>query len=80
MTTMTVTQARKRLFSLLDEANESHAPILIEGKRGNAVLISEEDWSAIEETLFLDSIPGMRKSIRRGMRTPLRKCSRTLKW
>jgi antitoxin YefM len=64
MTTLTVTQARKRLFSLLDETNASHAPILIEGKRGGAVLIGEEDWSAIEETLYLTSIPGMREKIK----------------
>jgi antitoxin YefM len=80
MTALTVTQARKRLFSLLDEANSSHSPILIKGKRGGAVLIGEEDWSAIEETLFLTAIPGMRDSIKLGMRTPLRKTSKVLKW
>jgi antitoxin YefM len=80
MTTLTVTQARKKLFSLLDEANASHSPILIEGKRGGAVLIGEEDWSAIEETLYLTSIPGMRQSILSGMKTPLRKTSKVIKW
>lgn len=80
MTSLTVTQARKRLFNLLDEANSSHSPILIQGKRGGAVLIGEEDWSAIEETLFLISIPGMRDSIKLGLRTPLRKTSKVLKW
>jgi antitoxin YefM len=80
MTTLTVTKARKMLFSLLDEANSSHEPILIEGKRGGAVLIGQEDWSAIEETLFLTSIPGMRDSIKRGLRTPLYKTSKTIKW
>jgi len=80
MTALTVTQARKKLFSLLDEANSSHAPILIEGKRGSAVLIGMEDWSAIEETLFLTSIPGMRESIKLGMKTPLHKTSKVIKW
>jgi antitoxin YefM len=80
MTTLTVTQARKKLYSLLDEANSSHSPILIEGKRGGAVLIGMEDWSAIEETLFLTSIPGMRASIIAGLKTPLRKTSKEIKW
>jgi len=73
-------QARKKLYSLLDEANTSHSPILIEGKRGGAVLIGEEDWSAIKETLYLASIPGMRESIKAGMKTPLRKTSKVIKW
>jgi antitoxin YefM len=80
MTTLTVTQARKNLFGLLDEANSSHTPILIEGKRGGAVLIGVEDWAAIEETLYLTSIPGMRESIQSGMKTPLRKTSKAIKW
>jgi len=80
MTAITVTQARKKLFSLLDEANSSHSPIYIEGKRGGAVLIGGEDWAAIEETLFLTSIPGMRKSIKEGLKTPLNKTSMELKW
>ena len=80
MISLTVTQARKKLFSLLDEANSSHSPILIEGKRGGAVLIGAGDWSAIEETLFLTSIPSMRESIKAGMKTPLRKTSKVIKW
>ena len=80
MTTLTVTQARKNLFSLLDEANASHTPIHIEGKRGGAVLIGEDDWSAIEETLYLTSVPGMRESIKLGLATPLRNTSKALKW
>lgn len=80
MTALTVTQARKKLYRLLDEANESHEPIFIEGKRGGAVLIGEEDWSAIEETLYLTSIPGMRESIKSGLKTPLSKTSKTIKW
>ena len=80
MTALTVTQARKKLYRLLDEANESHEPIFIEGKRGGAVLIGEEDWSAIEETLYLTSIPGMRESIKSGLKTPLSKTSKKLQW
>jgi antitoxin YefM len=80
MTAISVTNARKKLYSLLDEANNSHSPIFIEGKRGGAVLIGGEDWAAIEETLFLASIPGMRESIKEGLKTPLNKTSTELKW
>ncbi len=80
MKTVAVTKARASWYSLLDEAAESHAPIKITGKRHNAVLVSEEDWRAIEETLFLLSIPGMRESIRAGMKTPVKKCSEKLAW
>lgn len=62
MLSLPVTQARSRLYQLLDEAAESHEPIQITGKRSNAVLISEEDWRSIQETLYLVSIPGMRDS------------------
>ena len=75
-TTITASRARSQLYRLLDQAAESHEPITVTGKRHNAVLISEDDWRAVEETLYLLSIPGMRESIRKGMRTPL---SRTLK-
>ena len=71
MTSLPVTQARARLYQLLDDAAESHEPIQITGKRANAVLISEEDWRSIQETLYLVSIPGMRKSIRKGLAVPL---------
>ncbi len=80
MKTLSVSRARERLYSLVDEAAESHEPIEIMGKRAKAILISEEDWRAIEETLYLLSIPGMRESIRRGLKTPLDKCSDELKW
>ena len=80
MTSMTVTQARKQLFNLVDQARDSHAPVHISGKRGGAVLVSDEDWSSIEETLYLLSIPGMRESIRKGLKTPITKCSGELKW
>ena len=73
MTSLPVTQARTRLYQLLDETAHSHEPIQITGKRGNAVLVSEEDWRSIQETLYLVSIPEMRESIRKGMSVPLDK-------
>ena len=80
MTTVTVTEARKKLFSLLDEASSSHEPVHITGKRGGAILISEDDWESIQETLYLLSVPGMRESIRKGLRTPVKKCRKELNW
>ena len=80
MTTLTVTEARKNLYSLVDETNISHEPVHILGKRGGAVLISEDDWSAIEETLYLTSIKGMQESIIDGMNTPTEECSEELEW
>jgi prevent-host-death family protein len=80
MTTIKATEARARLFKLLDEAAESHEPIQITGKRSNAILISEDDWRSIQETLYLLSIPGMRESIRKGLKTPITKCREKPGW
>ncbi len=80
MTILNATQARSQLYSLIDKATETHQPITITGKRGNAVLVSEEDWEAITETLYLLSIPKMRESIKEGMREPLASCSKALDW
>ena len=80
MTIINVTEARSRLYSLIDEASESHQPIVITGKRSNAVLVSEEDWNAISETLHLMSIPGMSESIKEGMSEPISNCSEELDW
>lgn len=80
MITLTVSQARAKLYKLLDKAAASHEPIQITGKRNNAVLIAEEDWRAIKETLYLLSIPKMRESIRKGLKAPLKECSKELKW
>ena len=80
MTTFSATEARSKLYRLIDEAASSHEPIFITGRRGNAVLISEEDWRAIQETLYLLSVPGMRESIRDGLSTPLTECSEDLDW
>lgn len=80
MTILNATEARSRLYSLIDEAADSHQPIVIKGKRGNAVLISEEDWNAISETLNLLAVPGMRESIQEGMKTPPSECAGELDW
>jgi antitoxin YefM len=71
MTSITATDARKNLYKLVEHVQESHEPIQITGKRGNAVLVSEADWRAVQETLYLVSIPGMRDSILEGMATPV---------
>ena len=80
MTTLTATEARKKLYTLLDDVTNSHEAVQIAGKRNSAVLVSEDDWRAIQETLYLDSIPGMRASIRKGLKTPVRKCHKELGW
>jgi len=80
MTNITATDARKRLYKLLDEVAQSHEPIQIAGKRNSAVLLSEDDWRSIQETLYLISIPGMRESIREGMSTPVEECEEELDW
>ncbi|MGH7441670.1 MAG: type II toxin-antitoxin system Phd/YefM family antitoxin [bacterium] len=80
MTSLTATKARADLFKLMDRTAQSHEPIQITGRRNNSVLVAEDDWRAVQETLFLLSIPGMRESIREGMDTPLYKTSKTLKW
>mgnify|MGYP000252625831 FL=1 len=71
MSTLNATEARSKLYSLIDETTETHEPILITGKRGNAVLLAEEDWRAVTESLFLVSIPGMRESIQEGINTKI---------
>lgn len=80
MTAIPITQARARLYELVDNAAAAHEPIQITGKRSNAVLVSESDWRSIQETLHLLSIPGMRESIRKGLNEPLGKASKKLAW
>lgn len=80
MKTLTATQARKDIYKLLDEASDTHEPIQITGKRCNAILVSEGDWRAIQETLYLSSIPGMHDSIRKGINTPLDQTEEELDW
>ena len=80
MPTVTATEARAKLYRLIDQAASSHEPIVITGKRANAVLISEDDWRAVQETLYLLSIPGMRESIREGLEPPVEECVEDLDW
>jgi PHD/YefM family antitoxin component YafN of YafNO toxin-antitoxin module len=80
MQTVTATTARSTIYKLLDDASESHEPIQITGKRSSAVLVAEDDWRAIQESLYLVSIPGMRESIRAGLATPVSACSKKLAW
>jgi len=80
VTSISATEARKRLYKLLDEVSDSHDPIEITGPRNNAVLVSEDDWRAVQETLHLVSIPGMRESILEGIATPVGELQDKLDW
>ena len=80
MTSITATEARKQLYKLLDEVSNSHEPVQITGRRGNAVLVGEDDWRAVQETLYLVSIPGMRESIIEGLATPVDEFADELDW
>ena len=80
MHTLTASEARSNLYRLIDEVAESHEPIIISGKRSNAVLLAAEDWSAIQETLYLLAVPGMRESIKAGRAEPIAKSAKVLKW
>jgi len=80
MQTLTASQARSNLYRIIDEAATSHEPVVITGKRNNAVLISAEDWASMQETMYLLSVPGMRKSIMEGLQIPITECSRELNW
>ncbi len=80
MNSLTASEARANLYRLIDQTAESHQPVIISGKNSSAVLLSAEDWNAIQETLHLLAVPGMRESIKAGMAEPLTKSSKTLKW
>ena len=80
MTTLTTKSVKAHLDEVIEQAGQSHVPVIITGKRTNAVLIAEEDWNAIQETLYLISIPGMRESILEGMKTPIQECEKELDW
>ena len=80
MTNISATEARRQLYKLVDQVQDSHEPIQITGKRGNAVLVGEDDWRAVQETLHLVSIPGMRESIIEGMATPVDELEDTPGW
>jgi antitoxin YefM len=80
MNTLTASEARASLYRLIDEASVNHQPVVITGKRHNAVLVSAEDWASIQETMYLLSVPGMRESIREGLSAPIEECSKELSW
>ena len=80
MQTISATVARSIIYKLLDDAAASHEPIQITGKRSNGVLVSEDDWRSIQETLYLVSIPGLRDSIREGLAAPISECDKELNW
>lgn len=77
---MTASKVRANLYRLLDEVSTSHEPVQISGRRTNGVLVGADDWKAIQETLYLLSIPGIRESIRKGLKTPVSKCAKDLSW
>lgn len=80
MTTVRAAQAKSKLRQLIHQTARSHEPIVITAEGMNAVLLAEEDWRAIQETVYLLSIPGMRQSIRKGLATPIAKCAKDLRW
>ena len=80
MTTLNVTEARANLYKLIDDTTLNHEPVVITGKRGNAVLLAEDDWKAINETLHLISVPGMRESILEGMQESIDSAATELNW
>ncbi len=77
---LTASEARANLYRLVDEVAESHEPVVISGKRSDAVLLSADDWNAVQETLYLLSVPGLRESIVRGLKTPLSRTSARPGW
>ncbi|HUF89700.1 MAG TPA: type II toxin-antitoxin system Phd/YefM family antitoxin [Gemmatimonadota bacterium] len=80
MKSLTATEARKTLYRLIDEVTVTSEPIQISGKRSSAILIARDDWEALQETVHLLSIPGLRESIREGLETPLEECVEELDW
>ena len=80
MQILSASEARANLYRLMDQAAESHQPITIAGKRHDAVLLSAEDWQAIQETLYLVSVPGMRDTLKEGMGEPIEACAKELDW
>ena len=80
MTAVSATSARANLYRLIDQVNDESEPLTITGQRGNAVLIGEEDWQAIQETLFLASVPGLNESIRQARAEGIDAGSSELDW
>ncbi|OGC03542.1 antitoxin [candidate division WOR-1 bacterium RIFOXYA12_FULL_43_27] len=73
-------EAKNKLPFLLKEISYSHEPVIITDKNTSGVLLSEDDWEAIQETLYLLAIPKMRESIKIGLKTPISRCSKKIKW
>lgn len=80
MTTLTINEAQAKLYELVEQLGDSHEPVFIQGEQTNAVLMAEEDWRAIQETLFLLNVPEMRESIIEGLNTPIEECSDEVEW
>jgi len=80
MSSVPIHEAQNQLQQLIHAVSQSHQPVVITGASGNAVLLSEEDWASIQETLYLLSVPGMRESIKAGMATPVDECDGELDW
>ena len=80
MLRINTTEARTNLNKLIDTVSASHEPVVIVGKKGNAVLLAEDDWNAINETLYLASIPGVREFVRKGMRENTDQTATKLDW
>ena len=80
MIQINVSEAQSRLYDLIEETGLSHKPFIINGEESNAVLISEEDWESLQETLYLLSIPNMRESVREGLSTPTEECAKAIDW
>lgn len=80
MAILTVSEARANLYQLVHQVHLTHEPMVIKGKKNSAVLIAEDDWRSIQETLFLLAIPAMRQSIQEGLATPLEETSKNLEW
>lgn len=72
--------AKRTLGKLVQDTSRTHRPVVIKGEAESAVLMSQADWKAIQETLYLLSVPGMRRSIRAGLKTPVSKCQKAIKW
>ena len=77
---ISVSKARANIFKIIEETNQSHNPIIITGKKNNAVILGLDDWNSIQETLYLNSIPNMKESIIDGLNTPVEECLTELKW
>jgi PHD/YefM family antitoxin component YafN of YafNO toxin-antitoxin module len=80
MPVLTVNNVREKLDVILEEVQYTHEPLIIAGEKHSAVLVSEEVWRSIEETLYLTSIPGMKESIVKGKKERIEDCTTTIEW